>query len=781
MKKFGIKSLFAVVLILVLVFSLVACVKPCEQHVDENGDKVCDTCKEAFTCKHVDKNKDGKCDKCKAPVSDGPSKGKGDAAAFFQGLWDNAAPIGGTEIADEEDLAVEVDMSLALANGNDMLIDLGASIALVLDRTNDGANSAAKVGIYDHDNNTNIVTIYYFLNDNMNFYVDALGQQVKVAVDYNYNNEVAPMLNAILNTTFTDLLGADAVAGLPNVAQESIMSIINNLVDEFGANWNLDNPINAVTGLLGLNIGELLADNAQTLAMVNPILSSLADNLNIEYTEIDPEAIAESDAPILDLLMSVGPILFSDVEKDGNYNKAGLDFSEEGLVATVIPMLPMVMPMIEGMIGLPENYLNNFGITEMLQNFTELSLEYTVEDSKIDSFGINVGFDTNDKPFRLTVLVNEIAIKGVDAAEAASVFGVNKANFKDHYSVETELNIEISEGALVVKGFDFEGTYNMTLKGELDLVNVENNGSKVYASLKKDGEEIAKLTFIDTTLAIWIDSTDETVQFIVNELKVFVPQAAALAANDEWLKGAVLALANGLFTEEFESIEALAGATSLTLDTTFQGFAITDVSLADIKLHGTRILGEIAGMIGFGGAESSADETEDGAIDAIIEAAWQPNLMALLTAISEVVNGEFGGNGLTAEIDNIGEFILSLFDAAGAVGPETIEELCYGNGKDIVGLFTLADGTEWDAKEWSMEIFGGCGWISEDIFMDLMATSVKVQIKSSLEGSIELENGDYSIAIDFAVRVKASDSAVEINNSVFPDTTAAGWYSYDLN
>jgi hypothetical protein len=425
----------------------------------------------------------------------------------------------------------------------------------------------------------------------------------------------------------------------------------------------------------------------------------------------------------------------------------------------------------------------------MLQNFTELSLEYTIEEGKIDSFGINVGLDTDDKPFRVSVLVNEIAIKGVDAAEADTVFGVNKANFKDHYSVETALNIEISEGALVVKGFDFEGTYNMTLKGELDLVNVENNGSKVYASLKKDGAEIAKLTFVDTTLALSVDGTDETVQAIINIIteEVVVGNIAELALAedlagnpDEWLRGAILALANAIYTEEFATSEALAAATTFTFDTNFKGFALTDVSLADIKEHGTRILGDLAGMLGLGGGAESAAEG-DNALDEVLEVAWQPNLMALLTAVSEVVNGDLK-NGLSVDVDNVGEFIVSLFDDNDAVGPEDIEELCYGNDKGLKGIFTFADDlTGENTKTWAMGLFGECGWIDKDIFMDLMNTSIKAEIKSNLTGSIELENGDYSIAIDFSAAVKASDSAVNIADSVFPNTAAAGWYTYALN
>ena len=778
MKKFGIKSLLAVVLILVLAFSLVACVKPCEQHVDEDGNKVCDTCKEEFTCKHVDKNKDGKCDKCKAPYTAGGGNNSGDTAAFFQGLWDSAAPIGGTEITDEEDLAVEMDMSIALANGSDMLADLGVKIALVLDRTNAGAHSAAKIGLYDHDNNVNIATIYYFLDDNMNFYIEALGQSIVVPVDYNYNNDVAPMLNGLLNTTFKDLLGEEAVAGLPLIAQETIMGIINNLVEDFGANWNLDKPINAVTGLLGINIGELLGspDIAMYLDMANSMFAGLAEDMDIEYKEIDPDALAESDTAILDLLMSVGPVIFPNVTVDGNKQTAGLDFAAGGLIDTVLGL-------VGTMIELP------MGLGEVLTSLNELSLEYTVEDGQLGSFGMNVGLDTNEDPFRVSIRVNDMAIKGVDAAEAATVFGVNKANFKENFEINTALNIEISEGALVVavgdNVQDFAGTYEMALRGQIDFINETNNGTRVYASIKHNSAEIARLTFDGSNLALSVDGSSDIVAFIVEEgvsllLKSLANATTVTGEPDEWLQGLVLTVANAAYAESFDDADALVNATSFTINpalTMSNGVAITDITLADIKLHGTQILGDLAGVImGYlGGSESAAEG--DSTLDEVLEAVWQPDLMTLLTAISEVVNGEFGTDGLEVDIDDIGEFMTDLFDSPNAVGPTSLQELCYGNpAKNLVGLFTMADSEDWNAKEWATATFGQSDWVGSDIFMDLMSTGIKAEIKSDLTGSIELSNGSDYIKVSFSAGLVSSDSAIDWSDVTFPEITNFATY-----
>ena len=258
MKKFSIKALVAVVLILVLALALVACNKCADGHTNADEDRKCDVCGEEIPvcAEHTDANGNKKCDVCGSLIRGG----SGEAAAFFQNLWDSAAPIGGTEVADTDDLAVSMDMSIALGNGGSVLADLGVNIGLVLDRTPEagedgicdicgrkvadgcflpkhdfvdtpdgkcdtcgkeqyneknkctcsewkdekgglycgicnfdkavhdaasheyvdketvGKHSAAKISVYDHEHNENILTIFYFLDDNKNFYIDALGQ-----------------------------------------------------------------------------------------------------------------------------------------------------------------------------------------------------------------------------------------------------------------------------------------------------------------------------------------------------------------------------------------------------------------------------------------------------------------------------------------------------------------------------------------------------------------------------------------------------------------------------
>ena len=779
MKKFGIKTLLAVVLVVVLAFSLVACGDKCKDgHTNANEDRKCDVCgKDIDVCaEHTDANNNKKCDICGSVVrTPGSQTGNSDTAAFFQGLWDAAAPIGGTEIADTKDLAVDMGMTLSLGNGDDVLVDLGINIGLVLDRTTDGAHSAAKISVANEDDN--ILTVYYFLDDAYVFYIDALDQSFKASVNYNYNEEAAAIINDAITTKLGVLLGEETLKDFPNVATKSIMDIINGLVDDFGAKWNLDAPINAITGLLGVNIGELLGseDMAGTLDMVNGILVGIAtDSLGMEdYTGIDTAALAESDAVILDLLKGVGPIIFREVKTTTSGNKSTsttkLDLTDEGIIGQASFILA----------GLP------MGLGQVVTELEEVALTYTTIDSVIDSFGIKVSLGTDDEAFDIAMTIDEIAITGVESEDAASILGANKASFKPFFEVSTNLDIEVSAGALIVKvgdrTQDFAGTYNMNLVGQIDLMNETSNGTIMNATLKHNNALLAQLTFDGSNLALSVDASNEMVKFIVEEgVSVLLKELALANQVDEqpdvWLRGLVLEIANTAFIEEFETNEALKAATSFTIDPALKGFAITDISLADIKTHGSRLLGSF-GIPGFG-AEASADVNTDD-LTGFVEAAWQPNLYTLLTALSEVINGDLK-NGLTADIDNVGKLVISLFEKNGdeQTGPLTIQELCYGNGKEINGIFTMVDG--WDAKAFATETFGQCAWAGADILVSLMSSKLEVEVKSDLSGSVKITNGNCFIRVEFSEKITAKDTAMSTAGITFPNVEEAGWGVYAL-
>ena len=112
-------------------------------------------------------------------------------------------------------------------------------------------------------------------------------------------------------------------------------------------------------------------------------------------------------------------------------------------------------------------------------------------------------------------------------------------------------------------------------------------------------------------------------------------------------------------------------------------------------------------------------------------------------------------------------------------GPLTTEELCYGNLEaGIFGLFTMLDSETWNAKQFATDTFGEAAWAGEDILVELMSSSISINIKSDMTGSIRIANGDCYIAISYSAGITASDNAPSWDNVTFPNVST--WATYEL-
>ena len=755
MKKFSIKTLIVLMLVLVLCLSLVACGEKKDPTPDpDDGDTSC--------TRHVDRRpKDGKCDNCGADMGEpdpppGPQPEGYGAAQFFQGLWDSAATIGSEEISSKDDIALDLGLNLAIGKDGENLLDLGIELGIVLDRTNDGANSAAKVKLYNHDVAENWLTLYFFLNDPYYIYADWADQSLKIGVDFGFNQDWAATIN--------DFVGKEVIGGM------SITELLESIIDGFGDDWNLDGLINSLTGLLGVNLGELLKSDtvAGILPMINPILSSLAENMGIEDFEgIDVDALADSDSIVLDLLKGVGPVLFPivEVDEDTHTYKAGLDFGPNGLLGAVSSLLT----------GLP------MGLGDVLQNLNEVAFEYVTDDKgAIDNFAILVGVDTDDEPLSIEIGFNEVSITGVDAAD--NTFGIDKDDYADEFNFNLALDLELTEGALVLYGNDLAGDFRLELNGMVDLVNVENNNTAAELVLTDGNKQLGRVTYVDGTLALELDATDKNVKLALAELLPMAVNALA-SSEDVNLQAAAVAVANAVYTTDFADADAVktayatkhAGGTSVfTVDETFKGVALTGVDLVNL----------FTGL--FGGTPSF-----DAAADREVTS-WSPSIMSILSLASEVLDGNLE-DGLTLTVEGVGETIASLF--APGQGPQSNEEFCYGDGKGIVGVFEAVTGEKFvyaedgvtvtkhtiessdrgaAAEEWFAGVVRGSDWAEEgkviaSVFeSDVTITAQIADGEASL--TIKVENGKDSILVGLSAKVtegKKTFTAVDTEEEGF--------------
>ena len=741
MKKFSIKTLIVLMLVLVLCFSLVAC--------GEKDDPTPDP--DDTTCtRHVDRRpKDGKCDNCGADMGgttpddpDDPDQPDGPGAAqFFQGLWDSAATIGSEEISSKDDIALDLGLNLAIGKDGDTLLDLGIELGIVLDRTNDGANSAAKVKLYNHDDAENWLTLYFFLNDPYYIYADWADQSLKIGVDFGFNQDWAATIN--------DVVGMELIGGM------SITELLESIIDGFGDDWNLDGLINSLTGLLGLNLGELLKSDtvAGILPMINPILGSLAENMGIEDFEgIDVDALAESDSIVLDLLKGVGPVLFPivEVDEDTHTYKAGLDFGPNGLLGAVSSLLT----------GLP------MGLGDVLQNLNEVAFEYQTDaDGAIDNFAILVGVNTDDEPLSIEIGFNEVSITGVDAAD--NTFGIDKKDYEDEFNFNLALDLELTEGALVLYGNDLAGDFRLELNGMVDLVNVENNNTAAELVLTDGDKQLGRVTYADGTLALELDATDKNVKLALAELLPMAVNALA-SSEDANLQAAAVAVANAVYTTDFADADAVktayatkhnGGTSAFVVDTNFKGVALTGVELVNL----------FTGL--FGGTPSF-----DAAADREVTS-WSPSIMSILSLVSEVFDGNLK-DGLTLTVEGVGDTIASLF--ADGNGPQSNEEFCYGDGKGIVGVFEAITGEKFEyaedgvtvtkhtiessdrgagAEEWFAGIVGGSDWAEEGkVIASVFESDVTITVQladGEASLTVAVENGKDSILIGLSASATA--------------------------
>ena len=763
MKKFSIKTLIVLMLVLVLCFSLVACGD--KDNNNDNGDNdggntTCTRC--------VDRNRDGKCDKCGADMGEpdvpddpvdpvDPTYG---AAQFFQGLWDSAATIGQEEVESGDDIALDLGLNLAIGKDGDNLLDLGIELGIVLDRTNKGANSAAKVKLYNHDDADNWLTLYFFLNDPYYIYADWANQSLKIGVDFGFNQDWAATVN--------DFVGQEILGG------KSISGLLESIIDGFGDDWNLDGLINSLTSLLGIDLGETLKtflDPESTIgAMIPGILESLAESMGMDDYELDIDAIAESDAIVLDLLKAVGPLLFkAEADEDTHTYKAGIDLSPTGIVGTVTQILSLPM-----------------GLDAVLKNLNELAFEYQTDaEGAIDNFAILVGIETEGDPLSIEIGFNEVSITGVNAAN--NTFGIDKDEYEEEFNFNLALDLELTEGALVLYGHDLAGDFSLELNGMVDLVNVENNNTAAELVLKDGTKQLGRITYADETLALELDATDKNVKLALEELLPMAVNALA-SSEDTNLQAAAVAVANAVYTTDFADAAAIkdayatkhAGGTSVfTVDTNFKGVALTGVELVNL-------------FTGLFGGTPSFDAAAD---DEVKPISWEPSIMAIVNLLEQVIDGSLTSeDGLSITVEKIGDTIASLF-AAGK-GPQSNAEFCYGDyeGKGIVGVFEKVElDTKEDknkveytyiadrdhgaaAEEWFEGIVGKSDWananeagvIASAFESDATITARIYEGEVSL--TVKVENGSDSILIGLSAKVtegKKTFTAVDTEEEGF--------------
>ena len=477
MKKISIRSLFIVILALVLVFALVAC-----------GNK--------------DDNKGGNTGGGGGGQTT-PENDVTNVKNYFNTLWEKSTGIGGEAIGEKDDLKVSLDLAVALdlVDGNGQgydTLDLGIALELVLDRSSaegNSTNTAIKAKFYDPSNGENWFTAYYFFNDVDNIYIDYAGQNVKIPFSY---------LNDTYNKNFYNFIFNDKI-----VKGKSIAEVVTALTKNMGSSWDLNVLIGDVMKVFDVDVAKFKDTISGVLGML--------DGFNV-----DDAFDAQGNLNIKSILTNDMIAGFFANDETTTVTKGDVTTYTTKLASSTLDMLSLLGD------SLPA------GLMDVIEGL-DLTLQFTTKNDAIDSFTIKVGLpalegenaNVNNVYPVVAITINELDFAKAREGEIENSMAVKRDNYTTEAVIDAEVAVDLKGITLNALAFDKEGyarfskvntaigggldnlvldgNLALSLSGKLDLKNKENNGTVAKAALTYKGVNIVEASFKDGTLAVKVN------------------------------------------------------------------------------------------------------------------------------------------------------------------------------------------------------------------------------------------------------------------------------------
>ncbi len=481
MKKFNWKLLLVVVMVLVLVVCVVAC------NNDKNNNK-----------------------KPNKPFGGGTNKPASyvEQKAFMDDLYDVTKGIGneGT-VGSGQDLYLDIDLGVALgtrsaATASDgKRVNLGIALKGIIDRSNkDGRNTALEVKL--SRTNGTILDLFYVAADNA-MYVEFGGQKTTVNIDliglddilFNgktglFNKDITLYVKGAKGDTkkgdTVDEAGYKIVDGKrvdgkdPKILldEEGYQLKNGERVVKSGSPFTVNGLIDDIAGTAGkdFEVEDLIAVIVEKLGGLGDIGGMLGTlGFTDKQGNLDLYAALHND-----LVCSLVNIPAS--ENTGNNHKAIISLGPNS-TGTIGSMLGGAL----GSLGLGDNDGLDVGISFKTAQDGALDGSLTVSaDFVIDSKSPAHEFVEQSGNKDLFPFV-ELSFNSLKFAPAAgkSVAPANKADYANNLQLVIDEQIDIT-GLYVAVGLSDGAPKNLRLyaSADLDLKNVENNTSQVYAYLK---------------------------------------------------------------------------------------------------------------------------------------------------------------------------------------------------------------------------------------------------------------------------------------------------------
>lgn len=586
------------------------------------------------------------------------------SAQFFQDLWASANTTIGSEAVDvDKNVLIGADIDVNVSLGETTL-PISLSVAAFIDRvTETGANTAVKLGVAISEID---MEIYFLLNDATNIYgkigatSDTAKPLIKVPVELMNGEEV---FNNTWAKIINDFIESEEILNKDNADAKvhTILDLVESIVKDFGANYDLDKTLTAVLGAFGLDLNELEI-NGQTIKEV------LASVLSIEI---------EGDISFLAILTALGkPGMLATPVKTSD----GKTLTQEIIGTQSSTVGGLLKNMLPGMInGLDKTHNSLGSLISTMGLEIGLVRESAQTGSAMEELFINVTLYGNP---RLTVIdsgliqnveanisISNLVIKNVNDTTANNLFGLNTADAKPatanlvgEVSIDAgmlTLDLPKAEVKVAQKGADgkpvtdaegnilyteevlasydapqtdFSGDY--ALEGNLTGISFTNEGYKL------DGE--ITLTFPDGSKIVGTAVTASDTKDTTLTLKVDAGRAR-IATNY------ALVLASKIIDEMGEEATAkqvakLIGEGALEKSVTVNVFQIVSDAIT-------------------GALTPPATGAADTAGDAAQPAEPNPLLDKIVVKVINVVAkniSNVGDKGLKLEIANVGDTIESI-------------------------------------------------------------------------------------------------------------------------
>ncbi|MGN0743657.1 MAG: hypothetical protein ACI4MZ_00045 [Christensenellales bacterium] len=734
MKKFSIRTLFVLVLALVLVFSLVAC-----GDKDNNGGN----------------NGGGTVE---PPVTDPTA----DTIAYFNNLWNLTKGIGGDTITENDNVALHFDMSLALATENTagkvyQQVDVGFSVDLVLDKTsNDGSATAAKIRVYDPSGNETWFTVYVFMNNFDSIYVDFAGQHVKIPFNFN-NDEIKSMLHEFLTANAMFPVGGQNL---------TVVELIGLFTDDMGPDWDLNKLIDKVVSLTGLDLKSALSGIQgvlDSIGLTEEVLFDAQGKLNIK-------GILTSD---------IGAMLFANTTSTTN---GDVTTHKTEISSSIIKLLGTFVG----------------DLSNILNDSSKIVLSYNEKAGEIDGFSIKVGLNPistkvdNKTVFpTATITINELGI--CKATGNDITMETDRKNYTTDAALDLNFAIDVAGIAIDATAMDarnqgrfteygnldniqLDGKLLVSLKGKVDFKNVENNQTAAVASISYipangTAVDVVKASFVGGTLAVTLNQEaqvdgvyvadalvnlfgDYAYDFIADTFFAQKDDAGNVVTDPETGKvvrdEVAMSYLNG-FAKVF-----FADDTHRAINTDFEGAAWKNIDIL------TPIHNFLNSIFNAGATTPEAGT----AAEASVLKKVADTVKYVLPLISTP------DDNFVITLDNINKRVTkigSVWDTNMTEAGNVQSILNADTGKwsaDLANLFKLSGATYTDAESFLTAVMAGSGKLTLDMSG---ANGFNVSVEAAVA------NASLKVSFHFGACAFVAEDYVDLAQ----DATGAGWYIYE--